>query len=466
MAICHDHAFVWEQARLHQSCGPAADLSPFRHLQSLCWKAPTIDNLETLSDAIRLNAARQQKLDLDFVDWPDLRQSLGYESDDEEDEAQSYFADIVLELNGRSPRPYFPDIRVLSLSQVPLNAAMALAINFNTLVSLTLRKCPSWDKFLERVLERNYSIRLRTLEIQDSESASQGFGRFVLGDFLDAFEGLEELSIIEPGPADSIEVWNHAAHHRATLKKFVYHQRIVRIVDLDEESPYFEEHDLPNLAIIGPQMRQIKEDPSQNPLARLDLECIGLACVPDRLSRSDIEHYKSWAQENRLPSAMGMPIEAEPENEGSNNGESGSSVSLGSWAYSGPPSEAESVPSGSNVEDFDMEQNESLGRLRREFRRFVEWVFGSQGVSSLQVVAFGDFANGGWLKLEQDVSFNSFLKVSGSTPLHQFSDIPNYPTAPFSLTPHSRASIREGTFPCGEKCSHTPPPTGYSVRKR
>ncbi|RYP74318.1 hypothetical protein DL770_007628 [Monosporascus sp. CRB-9-2] len=348
--------------------------------------------METLSVAIRSNSARLQKLDLDFVDWPDLQESLGYEGDDEKDVMLPYFADIVLQLNRHSPRPYFPEIRVLSLSQVPLIAAMALAINFNTLVSLTLRKCPGWDLFFEHVLEQNYSIKLRTLEIQDSDSASQGFGQFVLRDFLDAFEGLEELFISEPGPLDSVELWNHAAHHRATLKKFVYHQRIVNV---DEGFPDLEEEDLPDLAIRGRRMRQIKEDPSQNPLARLDLECIGLACVPDRLSRSDMDHYTSWAREVRLPSPMAMTVEAEPENEGSENGESGSSVSLGSSAYSGPPSEAESVPSGSNVEEIDISQNEEWGSLRREFRRFAEWVFGSQGVSSLQVVAFGDFGKGG-----------------------------------------------------------------------
>lgn len=34
-------------------------------------------------------------------------------------------------------------------------------------------------------------------------------------------------------------------------------------------------------------------------------------------------------------------------------------------------------------------------KLRDELRLFAEWVFGPQGIASLQVVVFGDFAHGG-----------------------------------------------------------------------
>lgn len=34
-------------------------------------------------------------------------------------------------------------------------------------------------------------------------------------------------------------------------------------------------------------------------------------------------------------------------------------------------------------------------RMRNEFCRFAEWVFGPYGISSLQIMAFGDFAYGG-----------------------------------------------------------------------
>lgn len=264
------------------------DLSSFRHLQSLRWRAPNPDNLNALSVAIERNSVHLRKLELDFVNWPKLWDSIGYDSDEKEDDdgnaEQYYFAGEVLRLNRRSPRPLFPAIRELSLSQVPLAAAVARAINFDTLVSLTLRMCPAWDEFIGRVVQLNLPIKLRTLEIQESDKVSRSMGEDALSDFLDAFEGLEELFISHSGPAGSLELWNHVVRHHATLRRLVHHQRTVNI---DYESPYFEEEfDLPDLEITGRDMRQIREDPSKNPLARLNLECIGLACIPERLVRT------------------------------------------------------------------------------------------------------------------------------------------------------------------------------------
>lgn len=225
------------------------DLSSFRQLQSLRWKAPANAHLEALSVAIRSNSVHLKKLELDFGRWEDLWMSLDHDRDDDEDEERYYFSAKILQLTNHSPRPFFPDIRVLSLSHVPLGAAaMAPAINFSTLVSLTLRKCLCWEEFLERVLEQGPTINLTKLEIQDSDSVSTGMGPFVIADLLEAFRGLEELFITDMGVSlDSTVVWSHVAHHRATLRRFVYHQRVV---DQDEESPYFEkERDLRGLGI-------------------------------------------------------------------------------------------------------------------------------------------------------------------------------------------------------------------------
>ncbi len=123
-------------------------------------------------------------------------------------------------------------------------------------------------------MELNPSIRLRTLEIQASESVTSGWDSSAIYDFLDAFTGLEELFICEPGPQSSIDLWKHATRHGATLKKLVYHQRIT---DIEDETPYFgEEFDIEDLGILDREMRDLKENPSQNPLAALDLEVIGL----------------------------------------------------------------------------------------------------------------------------------------------------------------------------------------------
>ncbi|KAK7755480.1 hypothetical protein SLS62_002410 [Diatrype stigma] len=303
----------------------------------------------------------------------------------------------MLQLTGYPSQPFFPNIRVLSLSQVPLVAAMASAINFHTLRSLTLRKCLGWDHFLKGILERKGPINLKTLEIQYDDEG-MGLEEYVIGSFLDAFEGLEELFVSMPGPHDSIRFWNHLAHHRETLRKLADHQRTV---NTDEDSPAFErDEDVPDLGIFGRQLRRIKKDPSQNPLARLDLECLGLPCLPEclkpilqpfaekaslkllhiRQSCSDLEHLLSWAQEGNPQDLIDISDESEPES----NSEG-----------SGPASEAESDPSEPSVREGDTEQVGASVRLRKEFRQFIEWAFGPQGVSSLQIVAYGDFAYGG-----------------------------------------------------------------------
>ncbi|KAH9983354.1 hypothetical protein F4779DRAFT_624566, partial [Xylariaceae sp. FL0662B] len=181
------------------------DLSSFRQLHSLCWKAPNSENLQAISDAVRLNSAQLQNLELDFVNWSGLRPNLDYDSDDNDDgeyPEQSHFTREILDLDSRSPLPYFQNIRIISLSHVPLGTAMARAINFDTLESLSLRLCPNWDGFLARILELRLSVRLRTLAIQASYSVTSGLGDDVMRDFLDAFDGLEELYICEMGPQE------------------------------------------------------------------------------------------------------------------------------------------------------------------------------------------------------------------------------------------------------------------------
>jgi hypothetical protein len=262
------------------------DLSPFRQLRSLSWKAPHVGNLDALSDAIRRNSPHLQKLELDFVNWDQLQETLGYDSDGEDEngaQAQNYFAEEVLGLNKRSPRPLLPAIRVLSLTQIPLVASIAYAISFDTLTSLTLRLCPGSEKFLERVLQHKLSIKLKTFEIQIPHTMPGIYCCVILARFLEAFEGLEEFFVSQPGHVQTLDLWKCLADSHATLKRFVHHQRTV---DTDGESASFEEEiDHLDLSISRLPMREIKSDPSKNPLAGLDLEFIGLACLPERVVR-------------------------------------------------------------------------------------------------------------------------------------------------------------------------------------
>ncbi|KAF5597544.1 AAA family ATPase [Fusarium pseudoanthophilum] len=376
------------------------DLSSFCDLQSLTWRGPNSDNLEALTVALQNNSTHLRNLELDFVNWHELREYLGYFSDDEDD-MTDYFADVVLGLTRRSPRPLFPRIRVLSLSRVPLSTTMAHAFNFQTLSSLTLRMCPNCDQFVERVLQLNHPIKLKRLEIQECNET------FIL-DFLNAFEGLDELFLSQAGLNSALELWDHVAHRHPTLKRFVGHQRRT---NTDQDSPYSGKPcDVPDLGIFGPSMRRIKEDPSQNPLAKLDLEFIGIPCIPKHLkyillpftsktslkvlhirqSASDLEQCKSWAiNEDQILATSTTRSDI--------LSESGESLP---WTDSGPttPTGAtQDVTFGPNAVEIATGNNGGSlwPPLDHEFRQFVEWAFGPQGIASLDIVAFGDFAHGG-----------------------------------------------------------------------
>ncbi len=54
---------------------------------------------------------------------------------------------------------------------------------------------------------------------------------------------------------------------------------------------------------------------------------------------------------------------------------------------SGPPSEAEDSLPESAVEH-------ALSSFGPEFRQFAKWIFGPDGVASVQIIAFGDFSHG------------------------------------------------------------------------
>jgi hypothetical protein len=266
------------------------DLSSFHRLQSLRWKAMHTKDLTALAPAIRLNRAHLRTLELEVSNWRVIQIELDLSSDEDSEDRDSeegstadrFFAEKILGLHRRRPRLLLPQLRVLNLTQVPLRAAMAHAINFDTLGSLTLRMCPGWCGFIKTALELGVPLRLATLEIQETDNVSGGLGIYTIMDLLNGFRGLEELFISHSGPEEPLDIWNAIANCHPTLRRFVHHQRTV---DTDEESPNFEqEEDLPDMALFGRDVRLLREDSLRNnPLARLDLECIGLCCLPGRL---------------------------------------------------------------------------------------------------------------------------------------------------------------------------------------
>ncbi|OAQ61376.1 hypothetical protein VFPBJ_11458 [Purpureocillium lilacinum] len=148
---------------LHRRC--SIDLSSFRQLRSLTWKAPNPIHLDALFVAIRTN---------------------GIFCDHEDTAAQNFLVQGLLGPDHRLSPLVLPDIRTLVLSQVPVTASLAKMISFESLVSLTLRNCPGWDTFLARAARLKCRIQLTTFELH-SETVSPLWTQSTLVEFLGAF---------------------------------------------------------------------------------------------------------------------------------------------------------------------------------------------------------------------------------------------------------------------------------------
>ncbi|OAQ63811.1 hypothetical protein VFPFJ_11341 [Purpureocillium lilacinum] len=95
---------------LHRRC--SIDLSSFRQLRSLTWKAPNPIHLDALFVAIRANSVHLQTLELDFVNWEDTWDFLASDNagDHEDTAAQNFLVQGLLGPDRRLSPLVLPDI--------------------------------------------------------------------------------------------------------------------------------------------------------------------------------------------------------------------------------------------------------------------------------------------------------------------------------------------------------------------
>lgn len=94
-----------------------------------------------------------------------------------------------------------------------------------------------------------------------------------------------------------------------------------------------------------------------------------------RQSGSDIRHYACWA--------LGETIQAD----GADTADTRGSDRGSHFGIASSRCESQSIASGVGAHN--------IRGLRDKFRRFAEWAFGPQGLASLEVIAYGDFAYDG-----------------------------------------------------------------------
>ena len=264
-------------------------LSTLRHLKTLSWKGvKPADDFAALSETLRYNSKQLEKLELDLIDWDRVIETCDI---DEESLGRS-FTEEVIGVQPSKTIVLFPSLRILSLSAVSLKPAtkeLANALNTSTLRSLKLILCPGWDDFLNCIRHSGSSIVLESLEIQCYRMRSDMGEVWTICNFLDAIQGLKDLFISTPAPSHFSDLCRSATEHKSTLRRFVYHERYV---DLDDESSTFqEENDLPDMWL---RPNDLEELISSNPFNDLELECIGICCIPSILVRSQI--YETYAR--------------------------------------------------------------------------------------------------------------------------------------------------------------------------
>ncbi|KAF9781044.1 hypothetical protein IL306_014524 [Fusarium sp. DS 682] len=404
---------------------PDLDLSAFHNLRRLSWKAPMACLFDDIARLIQTNARHLEELDIELQSWSRDRESreariIHRENNPEEWDktpastvlARQMFG-LQANTSGASERAYFPNLRSLKFTRVPLRDEItgkevtAQSINLRSLSCLTLRMCPYWVPLLSNIIESQIPLKLKSLEILDFYLITPHETAFrktaVIADFITSFKGLEELFISNCGPTPALEFWEHVAGHASTLKSFVYHQRIA---DQDEELLNLRMgRDSSDLGMSQYDRDRIRQYPWKNPLSKLNLEFLGLTCAPKYLkdillpfvtkSPLRVLHIRhtgvnsdlspSWvfnrALDLRITEAEsdGVPINDTTKADNSINEEFEDSTSL-------------------NLQEIATAVKErtewKTPPLQQSFRNFADWAFGPEGITSLEYIVAGDLSHG------------------------------------------------------------------------
>ena len=228
-----------------------------KKLKHLSWKGLRATKyLKEFQGVLECNADRLRSLELDVVDWDSAnnrwnrereRNSRWVENDVDLDTESRTMANFlawqVLRLQPRIHRVLFSALADLTLSNISFEGAaseLACAFNDSMLRSLRLQNCRDCPSFLHSLIDspRGIGLKLFHLSMDDRDPEP---GKHAVRWFLIAFEGLEELGLlIKPGTATP-DYWMLATHHKSTLKRFIYHERI----DPGRENLFLDKHPVP-----------------------------------------------------------------------------------------------------------------------------------------------------------------------------------------------------------------------------
>ncbi|KAI5456731.1 hypothetical protein BGZ63DRAFT_428841 [Mariannaea sp. PMI_226] len=387
-ASCHSPGF---SSQVHA-------LDSFKCLRRFSWTGiRTRDDFTSLQNAFKSHSEHLIELELDFVNWQKLKEIW----EDDYLIEEHPFEDLVLGVACKAAGLRFPALERLSLSNLDMmSGAQGIACAFATasLQSLTFHRCPGWDDFLHHLFQFvGNQLHLQTLEVQSNSYDDDE----LIKSIIETVVGVHSLYLSLWNPRCTRDLWNTLPRHQENLKQFIF--QVTTVVE-DDESEFFEQTadlgDMSFSANDASDWSQSNEyvdkddewfnDEFANPLGELELESIGLACAPRRLK----EVLRPFADKTCLQL---LHIR-----------QSGECIGrFGSWAFDTnladidtddyanlPPGKHATQSDGSirwvtlpSLDDFVVE------RITTEvFNDFASWVFGPNGIKSLQLLVYGDFS--------------------------------------------------------------------------
>ncbi|KAH7113569.1 hypothetical protein EDB81DRAFT_921447 [Dactylonectria macrodidyma] len=361
--------------------GSIIDLDGFRKLTSLRWRTPKESDLRTLSSTVKNNRRHLQKLELEFADWTfrvgpiALLQQLPTND--------CPFLREFLHISPDPSLPVFPQLRELSLSNTVIGPELAKALNFEILMSLRLRQCHGWNRFIGKVIELKITPRIRTFEIYERTIRNLKPDHYrekqqTIKDFLGSFSGLTRLYLRLADPwLPEAGFWAKVGGHRNTLRRCI----------LDQLWATGSEH----RGVLQRGFHQIEKFPSSNPLNMLNTECLGFINQPTYLrtmllpftSKTCLKviHIRAGYAERSLLWKM---VE-EPETQQAEKTPNGCAANL------------KTLLSNVTHHGFtwgDIRRIREKFQLQEKFCNFIEWAFSPEGIPSLRTIAVGDFSIG------------------------------------------------------------------------
>lgn len=214
------------------------DLAHFTKLQSLTWRGLSrFDDFESVGKCIMTNGRPITSLTLDLIDWTTAEEIWADRFSQRITQPtrlpDNFFAGTLFGIKAGEKVEPLPSLEHLSLPAVSFQSVrieMAHALNMTRLRTLKLWNCPHSLDLLIAITVPYETMNLRSFEfvIDPETSANQGLHSEpdpALAVFLGAFQGLEDIYLMLPGPLKWDIIIQAIGHHEPTLRRLVAHDR-------------------------------------------------------------------------------------------------------------------------------------------------------------------------------------------------------------------------------------------------